>query len=89
MLNDAASELIYPLLPVFLSTTLGATDVQYNWFQTQAKCCTAVPGLPYWVATGSTAAPALPAAFHSVRVTGLKGNRVFELEADPTRAGCP
>lgn len=25
MLNDAASELIYPLLPVFLTTTLGAT----------------------------------------------------------------
>ncbi|HYC62797.1 MAG TPA: MFS transporter [Thermoanaerobaculia bacterium] len=27
LLNDAASELIYPLLPVFLSTTLGATPV--------------------------------------------------------------
>lgn len=27
MLNDAASELIYPLLPIFLSTTLGATPV--------------------------------------------------------------
>ena len=27
LLNDAASELIYPLLPIFLSTTLGATPV--------------------------------------------------------------
>ncbi|MFL6248666.1 MAG: MFS transporter [Thermoanaerobaculia bacterium] len=27
LLNDAASELIYPLLPVFLSTTLGATPI--------------------------------------------------------------
>lgn len=27
LLNDTASELIYPLLPVFLSTTLGATPV--------------------------------------------------------------
>lgn len=27
MLNDTASELIYPLLPIFLSTTLGATPV--------------------------------------------------------------
>ena len=27
LLNDAASELIYPLLPVFLTTTLGATPV--------------------------------------------------------------
>jgi archaellum biogenesis protein FlaJ (TadC family) len=25
LLNDTASELIYPLLPVFLTTTLGAT----------------------------------------------------------------
>jgi MFS family permease len=27
LLNDAASELIYPLLPIFLSTTLGATPI--------------------------------------------------------------
>lgn len=27
LLNDAASELIYPLLPIFLTTTLGATPV--------------------------------------------------------------
>src|SRR5436309_8021070 len=27
LLNDAASEMIYPLLPVFLTTTLGATPV--------------------------------------------------------------
>src|SRR5256886_9201820 len=27
LLNDAASEMIYPLLPVFLITTLGATPV--------------------------------------------------------------
>lgn len=27
LLNDAASEMIYPLLPIFLSTTLGATPI--------------------------------------------------------------
>src|ERR1043165_6033115 len=27
MLNDSASEMIYPLLPVFLTTTLGATPL--------------------------------------------------------------
>src|SRR2546430_6146724 len=27
LLNDSASEMIYPLLPVFLTTTLGATPV--------------------------------------------------------------
>src|SRR5207237_3366541 len=27
LLNDASSEMIYPLLPIFLTTTLGATPV--------------------------------------------------------------
>lgn len=68
---------------------IGATDVQRNWFQTQAKCCTAVAGLPYWVAEQSPATPALPAGFHSLRISGVKDNRVFEIEADPIRSGCP
>jgi Glycosyl hydrolases family 18 len=68
---------------------MGATGVEYNWFQSQAKCCTAVWGMPYWVASGTTASPALPAAFHSLRVSGVTGNRVFEVEADPVRSGCP
>jgi hypothetical protein len=72
-----------------VSTPTGATDIQYQWFQSQAKCCTAVWGMPYWVASGSPASPALPAAFHSLRVTGVSGNRVFEAEADPIRSGCP
>jgi hypothetical protein len=76
-----------------LNATLpaGATDVQYNWFQTQAKCCTAVWGLPLWTASGQVASPALPAAFHSLRVTGVvpSSGRVFEIEADPIRTGCP
>ena len=73
-----------------VTTPSGATDVQYQWFETQAKCCTTVSGLPYWVASGSTASPALPAAFHSLRVTGVTStNRVFEVEGDPVRSGCP
>ncbi|HYH08393.1 MAG TPA: glycosyl hydrolase family 18 protein [Thermoanaerobaculia bacterium] len=72
-----------------VSTPSGATEIQYNWFQSQAKCCTAVWGMPLWVASGSPASPALPAAFHSLRVSGVTGNRVFEVEADPIRSGCP
>lgn len=72
-----------------VSTPSGATDIQYNWFQSQAKCCTAVWGMPSWIASGSPASPALPAAFHSLRVSGVTGNRVFEVEADPIRSGCP
>jgi Glycosyl hydrolases family 18 len=76
-----------------VTTPAGATEVQYNWFQSQAKCCTAVWGLPSWIASSasatSPASPALPAAFHSLRVSGVTGNRVFEVEADPIRSGCP
>ncbi|HYC91625.1 MAG TPA: glycosyl hydrolase family 18 protein [Thermoanaerobaculia bacterium] len=76
-----------------VSTPAGATNLQYNWFQSQAKCCTAVWGMPLWVANSATstspASPALPAAFHSLRVSGVTGNRVFEVEADPIRSGCP
>lgn len=70
-------------------TPVGATEIQHNWFQSQAKCCTAVWGMPLWVASGTPASPALPAAFHSLRVSGVTGNRVFEVEADPIRSGCP
>lgn len=70
-------------------TPVGATEIQYNWFQSQAKCCTAVAGMPLWIASGTPASPALPAAFHSLRVSGVTGNRVFEVEADPIRSGCP
>ncbi len=49
--------------------------------------------MPLWVANSATstsaASPALPAAFHSLRVSGVTGNRVFEVEADPIRSGCP
>ncbi|HYC62799.1 MAG TPA: glycosyl hydrolase family 18 protein [Thermoanaerobaculia bacterium] len=70
-------------------TPVGATEIQHNWFQSQAKCCTAVWGMPLWVASGPTASPTLPAAFHSLRVSGVADGRVFEVEADPIRSGCP
>ena len=80
-------------VPSNVTTPVGATEIQYNWFQSQAKCCTAVWGLPYWVASSSSstayASPALPAAFHSLRVSGIANGRVFEVEADPIRSGCP
>ncbi|MBV8516136.1 MAG: hypothetical protein JO197_01920 [Acidobacteria bacterium] len=66
-----------------------ATSVQYNWFETQYTATTGTAILPNWVASGSTASPSLPRAFNTLRVSGLSGSKVFELEADPVRNGCP
>jgi hypothetical protein len=67
----------------------GATSTAYNWFETQITCCSASSPLPLWVASGTPASPTLPRAFHSVRVSGIVGSKVFEAEADPVRSGCP
>ena len=67
----------------------GASSTEYNWFETQISCCAASSQLPLWVAAGTTASPTLPRAFHSVRVSGIAGSKVFEAKADPVRSGCP
>lgn len=42
LLNDAASELIYPLLPIFLTTTLGATPVVIAIIEGAADCLASI-----------------------------------------------
>ncbi|HEY2323807.1 MAG TPA: glycosyl hydrolase family 18 protein [Thermoanaerobaculia bacterium] len=72
-----------------VSLPTGATSVEYHWFESSETSTAASSNLPLWVASGTTASPTLPAGFFTLRVTGLTGSKVFEVEADPIRSGCP
>jgi glycosyl hydrolase family 18 (putative chitinase) len=73
------------------SSTLptGATSVEYHWFESSETSTAASSNLPLWVASGTTASPSLPAGFFNLRISGVVGAKVFELDADPIRSGCP
>src|ERR1700694_1629684 len=55
LLNDSASEMIYPLLPVFLTTTLGATPFSVGMIEGSADAVSSI--LKYFAGTFSDRLP--------------------------------
>src|ERR1700737_5124792 len=55
LLNDSASEMIYPLLPVFLTTTLGATPFIVGMIEGSADAVSSI--LKYFAGTFSDRLP--------------------------------